>query len=96
MFKDLKKGYQVYTLDTSGVPKFFMGTVVNVSEPRSVPAAARSGYGPYYRGGREVYDIRSSRESERGYGQRHYASLLRGSDNEPPERHETNQYGYRE
>ena len=34
MFKDLKKGYQVYTLDTSGVPKFFMGTVVNVSEPR--------------------------------------------------------------
>lgn len=27
MFKDLKKGYQVYTLDTSGVPKFFMGTV---------------------------------------------------------------------
>lgn len=34
MFKDLKKGYQVYTLDTSGVPKFFMGTVINVSEPR--------------------------------------------------------------
>lgn len=34
MFKDLKKGYQVYTLDTSGIPKFFMGTVVNASEPR--------------------------------------------------------------
>lgn len=34
MFKDLKKGYQVYTLDTSSVPKFYMGTVVNASEPR--------------------------------------------------------------
>ena len=47
-------------------------------------------------GGREVHDIRGPGEPERGYGQRHYASLLRGSDNEPPERHETGQYGYRE
>lgn len=34
MFRDLKKGFQVYTLDTSDVPVFRMGNVVNVSEPR--------------------------------------------------------------
>lgn len=34
MFRDLKKGFQVYTLDTSDVPVFGMGNVVNVSEPR--------------------------------------------------------------
>lgn len=91
MFKDLKKGYQVYTLDTSGVPKFFMGTVVNVSEPRF----AQSQLGQYQQLQDRVMDL-TIEESERGYGQRHYASLLRGSDNEPSERHETNQYGYRE
>lgn len=66
---------------------------INPCQWNSLPP---EGIGSYYRGGREVHDIRSSREPERGYGQRHYASLLRGSDNEPPERHETNQYGYRE
>ena len=34
MFRDLKKGFQVYMLDTSDVPVFRMGNVVNVSEPR--------------------------------------------------------------
>lgn len=34
MFRDLKKGFQVYTLDTSDIPVFRMGNVVNVSEPR--------------------------------------------------------------
>lgn len=34
MFKDLKKGFQVYTLDTSDAPVFKMGNVINVSEPR--------------------------------------------------------------
>ena len=30
MFRDLKKGFQVYTLDTSDVPVFRMGNVVVV------------------------------------------------------------------
>lgn len=34
MFKDLKKGYQVHTLDTTDIPKYFLGTIVNASEPR--------------------------------------------------------------
>lgn len=34
MFRDLKKGFQIYTLDTSDIPVFRMGNVVNVSEPR--------------------------------------------------------------
>nr|DAY11994.1 MAG TPA: Protein of unknown function (DUF2951) [Caudoviricetes sp.] len=34
MFKDLKKGYQVHTLDTNNSPVYALGNVVNVSEPR--------------------------------------------------------------
>lgn len=34
MFSDLKKGFQVHALDTNGVPKYFIGKVVAVSEPR--------------------------------------------------------------
>lgn len=34
MFKDLKKGYQVHTLDVTDLPKYFLGTVINASEPR--------------------------------------------------------------
>lgn len=34
MFLDLKKGFQVHTLDTNGVPKYSVGKVVAVSEPR--------------------------------------------------------------
>lgn len=34
MFSDLKKGFQVHTLDTNEVPKYAIGKVVAVSEPR--------------------------------------------------------------
>lgn len=34
MFSDLKKGFQVHTLDTNTVPKYELGKVVAVSEPR--------------------------------------------------------------
>lgn len=34
MFKDIKKGYQVHTLETNGVPVYKLGIVVNASEPR--------------------------------------------------------------
>lgn len=34
MFKDLKKGYQVHTLDTTNTPEYALGNVINVSEPR--------------------------------------------------------------
>lgn len=37
MFSDLKKGFQVYTLDTNTVPKYELGKVVAVSEPRYLP-----------------------------------------------------------
>lgn len=61
MFKDLKKGYQVYTLDTSGVPKFFMGTVVNVSEPRF----AQSQLGQYQQLQDRVMDLTIMRRGRR-------------------------------
>lgn len=34
MFSDLKKGFQVHTLDTNEVPKYAIGKVVAVSDPR--------------------------------------------------------------
>ena len=34
MFSDLKKGFQVHTLDTNEVPKYAIGKVIAVSEPR--------------------------------------------------------------
>ena len=34
MFKDLKKGFQVYLLEKGEVPEYFIGNIVNVSEPR--------------------------------------------------------------
>lgn len=34
MFSDLKKGFQVHTLDTIEVPKYYLGKVIAVSEPR--------------------------------------------------------------
>lgn len=34
MFSDLKKGFQVHTLDTTEVPKYYLGKVIAVSEPR--------------------------------------------------------------
>lgn len=37
MFSDLKKGFQVHTLDTNTVPKYELGKVVAVSEPRYLP-----------------------------------------------------------
>ena len=37
MFSDLKKGFQVHTLDTNEVPKYAIGKVVAVSEPRYMP-----------------------------------------------------------
>lgn len=37
MFSDLKKGFQVHTLDTNTVPKYELGRVVAVSEPRYLP-----------------------------------------------------------
>ena len=37
MFVDLKKGFQVHTLDTNSVPKYAIGKVVAVSEPRFLP-----------------------------------------------------------
>lgn len=40
MFSDLKKGFQVHTLDTNTVPKYELGKVVAVSEPRSVSGDA--------------------------------------------------------
>lgn len=41
MFRDLKKGFQVYTLDTSDVPVFRMGNVVNVSSVTSSMVPSR-------------------------------------------------------
>lgn len=38
MFSDLKKGFQVHTLDTNTVPKYELGKVVAVSEPRYLPS----------------------------------------------------------
>lgn len=37
MFSDLKKGFQVHTLDTNEAPKYAIGKVVAVSEPRYMP-----------------------------------------------------------
>lgn len=37
MFSDLKKGFQVHTLDTNTVPKYEIGKIVAVSEPRYLP-----------------------------------------------------------
>lgn len=37
MFSDLKKGFQVHTLDTNTVPKYEVGKIVAVSEPRYLP-----------------------------------------------------------
>ena len=37
MLSDLKKGFQVHTLDTNEVPKYAIGKVVAVSEPRYMP-----------------------------------------------------------
>lgn len=37
MFSDLKKGFQVHTLDSNTVPKYQLGKVVAVSEPRFLP-----------------------------------------------------------
>lgn len=34
MFSDLKKGFQVHALDTTEVPKYYLGKVIAVSEPR--------------------------------------------------------------
>lgn len=34
MFSDLKKGFQVHTLDTNEVPKYAIGKVIAVSDPR--------------------------------------------------------------
>ncbi len=34
MFSDLKKGFQVHALDTNSVPKYGIGKVIAVSEPR--------------------------------------------------------------
>lgn len=40
MFSDLKKGFQVHALDTNEVPKYSVGKVVAVSEPRYMPQQA--------------------------------------------------------
>lgn len=37
MFSDLKKGFQVHALDTNTVPKYQLGKVVDVSDPRFPP-----------------------------------------------------------
>ena len=37
MFTDLKKGFQVHTLDTTSLPKYEIGRVVAVSDPRYLP-----------------------------------------------------------
>lgn len=36
MFSDLKKGFQVHTLDTNRIPKYELGKVVAVSDPRFI------------------------------------------------------------
>lgn len=37
MFSDLKKGFQVHALDTNDVPRYSIGKVVAVSDPRYMP-----------------------------------------------------------
>lgn len=46
MFVDLRKGFQVHTLDTNGVPKYEMGRVVNHSDPYYMKPQPGSTYPP--------------------------------------------------
>lgn len=37
MFKDIKEGFQIHVLDTTDVPRYTLGRVVKVSDPRIPP-----------------------------------------------------------
>lgn len=61
MFSDLKKGFQVHTLDTNTVPKYELGKVVAVSEPRYLPPQP----GQYQAMQTRVVDLKSRHNKQR-------------------------------